>query len=173
MSDPNKPERLRISNADLPPELLSAIGDVTVNWAYVLNLVEVAIWGMLGLTTKQGSALTSRFRFNGKMDMFTATGELYFKDHPELARFKDIRKQIFDRYSERNAIEHATWQHFFANGPSIRVRILKDRSIEAKAMSAKDVDKLGQDIIKLVMTLNDFMTQHIPEPVKTSPDKSA
>lgn len=169
MTDSPK-QRLRLSEADLPPELLAAIGDVTVGWGYVQNLMEVAIWGMLGLTTRTGSSLTNAFAYRGKMDMFMYVGREFFKDKPEqLAAFKAIAKKISDTYSRRNQIEHATWQHYGPkSGPSVRVRILKDLSIQPHFQSADDVDIVAQDIIKLVMELNDFMEKNIPPPKKNA-----
>ena len=152
--------------ADLPPDLLAAIGDVTVAWGYVLNLMEVAIWGMLGLTVRVGSSLTSPFMYRGKMDMFQYVGREYFKDKPELlVQYKTLAKKIGDTYSKRNEIEHTTWQHFGPkDGPSMSARILRDASIQPQFKTAKDVDAVAQDIIKLVMELDNFMQKHIPPP---------
>ena len=163
----NKSEpRLRLSMADLPTDLLAAIGDVTVSWGYVQNLMEVAIWGMLGLTVKVGSSLTAPFMHRGKMDMFEYVGREFFRNKPELlTEFKALAAAIGSTYSKRNEVEHSTWQHFGPkDGPSISVRIPRDASIRPQFRTAKDVDRLAQEIIKLVMSLNDFMEKHIPPP---------
>jgi hypothetical protein len=164
MTEPTKP-RLRLSIADLPKDILAAIGDITVNWSHVLVLVDVAIWGMLSLNPKRGTALTAPFKYTGKMDMFRSVGSHFFKERPELEKFKLLARKIDAIYSERNQVEHAIWQHYFGeDGPSIRVRILKDLSIEAKPFTAKDIDAISQRIIALVMELNEFMEKHIPPP---------
>lgn len=166
---PNK--RLRLSMADLPKDLLAAIGDVTVSWGYVLNLMEVAIWGMLGLDTKTGSVLTAPFMYRGKMDMFNYVGRDFFRENPTLLdEFKSLVTRIGNTYSRRNEIEHSTWQHIPGWPHSISVKITRAREIQPQAKTAQDVDSVAQDIIKLVMELNDFMEKHIPPP-KSLQDK--
>lgn len=166
-------QRLRLSMADLPKDLLAAIGDMTVAWGYVQNLMEVAIWGMLGLTVKQGSALTAPFMYRGKLDMFEYVGRDFFKDKPDLlAEFKTLARKIGNTYTKRNEIEHATWQHFGSkDDPSVAVRITRAREIQPQFRTAKDVDAIAQEIIELVMELDNFMENHIPPP-KSSQSKS-
>lgn len=162
--------RLRLSMADLPSDLLAAIGDVTVSWGYVQNLMDVAIWGMLGLSVRMGNALTAPFPYRGKLDMFQYVGREFFRDQPELlAEFKSLVTEIGNTYTRRNEVEHSTWQHFGPkDSPSVSVRIPRDASIKPQFKRAKDVDALAQHIIKLVMSLNAFMERHIPPPKSSS-----
>jgi hypothetical protein len=164
-------ERLRLCDSDLPKEYLEAIGDVTVSWAYISNLIEVAIWGMLGLSTKQGTALTAPIFFLARLNMFQSIGTQFFEGKPELAAFKKLRTKIMDMYTERNKIEHATWSKLHPEMPVLRVRILKDTKIEPTVVKVEDIQEVGQNIIKLVMKLNDFMEVHIPPPASSSEPK--
>lgn len=151
--------------AALPRDLLAAIGDVTVNWTYVLIQVEIAIWGMLSLTPRQGTALTNPFKYPGRMDIFASVGTNFFKDKPELDEFKAIVKKIHATYAERNKIEHSIWQHYFGeNDPSIRVKVLNDSSVKPEFITAREVEKTVQDIIALVMEIDAFQKKHIPPP---------
>lgn len=160
------PQRLRLGMADLPKELLAAIGEVTVCWGHLVTLIDVAIWGILRLNPRRGTSLTNAFKFAGKMDMLQSTGDEFFRGKPTLEDFRTLRKRIFDCYAKRNDLEHATWNHIPPGQPglSVRVRIRKDLSIDARPMTAKDVDAIGQEIIQLIVDLNSFMEQHIPAP---------
>jgi len=175
MTNDTLERRVRLSMADLPSDLLAAIGDVTVGWGYVQNLMDVATWGMLGLTVKVGNSLTAPFTYRGKMDMFKYVGREFFSNRPELlADFKALAAAIGNTYSRRNEVEHSTWQHYGPhNEPSVSVRIPRDGSIKPQFKMAKDVNSLAQDIIKLVMSLNDFMEKHIPPPRNNPSDASA
>lgn len=175
MANKTPEPRLRLSMADLPSDVLAAIGDITVAWGYVQNLMDVAIWGMLGLTVRVGNSLTAPFMYRGKMDMFQYVGREFFKNQPELlVDFKALATAIGDAYSKRNQVEHSTWQHFGPkDGPSLAVRIPRDASIRPQFKTAKDVDSVAQDIIKLVMSLNDFMERHIPPPRSSANGDSA
>ena len=149
--------------ADLPVNLLAAIGDVTVSWGYVQNLMDVAIWGMLGLTVKDGNSRTAPFSYRRRMELLRRTGRHFFQDRQELlAEFNSLVATIDDQYRKRNEVEHSTWQYL--GGMSVRVRMLADASIEPQFKTAKDVDAVAQDIIRLVMSLNQFTEAYIPPP---------
>ena len=98
--------------------------------------------------------------------MFEYVGREFFRDQPQLlSEFRALAIAIGNTYSKRNEVEHSTWQHFGPkNGPSVSVRIPRDASIRPQFKTAKDVDRLAQEIIKLVMALNAFMEKHIPPP---------
>jgi hypothetical protein len=164
MSTAPKPPKLRIQGADLPKDFLAAIGEVTVVWSYVSNLVEVAIWGLLGLNTRQGASLTVIFFFQQRLSMLRSVGVRYFEDTPQLQPFKDLCTKIEGVYAERNTIEHATWHHVHPSMPVSRVQIRKNLKIEPAFVQVEEIEEFGQTIIKLVMELNDFMEQHIPPP---------
>ena len=168
VSKPTEP-RLRLAMADLPVDLLAAIGEVTVVWGYVQNLMEVAIWGMRGQTVKVGHATTAPLAYRKKMAMFRSVGREFLKAQPEvLADFEKLAEAIDEKYSLRNDVEHATWSHFGdAKGPSVSVRALRDGSIRPKFSRAADVDLVAQQIIKLVMELDGFSTKHIPPPQRS------
>ncbi|WP_411728084.1 hypothetical protein [Methyloglobulus sp.] len=158
-------QRLRLSMAALPNDMLAAIGDVTVNLTYVLILVEVAIWRMLGLTVKQGVALTNPFKYPGKMEMFKSVGCDFFRGKPELKEFNTLVKKIHSTYSERNKIEHSIWQHLFEkDAPSVRVKVSNDASVKPEFVRPADIVRVTQDIISLVMEIDRFQQKHIPPP---------
>jgi hypothetical protein len=171
MSTDPRPQRLRIKDADLPKDFLAAIGDVTVAWAYVGNLIEVAIWGMLGLNTRQGTSLTAIFHFQQKLNMCRSVGVRFFEDSAQLQPFKDLCKKIGDVYAERNVIEHSTWQQMHPSMPVSRARVLKNLKIEPAFVTTEEVEKTAQTVIKLVMELNDFMERYIPPPSPNNPQQ--
>jgi len=166
MTGPRK-QKLRIADADLPKEHLEAIGEITVSWNYVSNLVEVAIWGLLGLTVNQGTALTAPIFFLPRLSMLQSVGVNYFKGKSQLQAFKDLHAKISAAYAERNKIEHATWQHVHPSMPVMKVRIAKTTAIHPEIVKLEDLQDFGQTIIKLVMELNGFMEAHIPEPSRS------
>ncbi len=169
MSNPSS--KLRIKDADLPKDFLAAIGDVTVAWAYVGNLIEVGVWGMLGLNTRQGASLTAIFHFQQKLNIFRSVGMRYFEDSPQLQPFKDLCTKIADVYAERNVIEHSTWQHVHPPMPVSRARVLKNLKIEPAFVTIEEVEEIGQTVIKLVIELNDFMEKYIPQPLPNKPKR--
>src|SRR6185503_1751817 len=132
---------------------------------YISNLVEVAIWGVLGLTVKQGTALTAPIFFAPRLEMLRHIGAHFFADKPQLQAFKDLHKKIGAGYQKRNEIEHSTWQHLHPKMPVTRVRVLKNASIEPKFVKVEELQDLGQELIKLMMELNSFMEAHIPAPL--------
>jgi len=105
--------------------------------------------------------------------MFAYVGRDFFKENPEaLLEFKEIAAKINNTYSKRNEIEHAVWQHYGPkSGPSTAVRVLRDASVDPQFKSAKDVEAVAQDIIKLIVVLNEFMEKNVPAPLKSSQDK--
>jgi hypothetical protein len=158
-------QRLRIKDADLPKEYLEALGDIVVSWGYVSNLVETAIWGLLGLTAKQGAALTAPIFFASRLEMLRHVGLHFFADTPHLQTFKDLHKTIGDTYSKRNVYEHSTWQHLHPEMPVMKVRVRKNTIIEPQAVKLDDIQDFGQEVIRLMMELNNFMEAHIPAPL--------
>ena len=161
--------RLRLSMADLPTDLLAAIGEVTVAWGYVQNLVEVDIWGMNDQTPKVGHALTAPLSYRKKMAMFRSVGKEFFEGTPAIAKeFAELADAIDDCYRKRNDVEHATWSHFGSHdGPSVSVRALRDGSINPMFQRASDVDSVAQEIIRLVMRIDAFSQRHIPPPANS------
>jgi hypothetical protein len=158
--------RLRLSMAHLPKDLLAAIGEVTVAWGYVQNLVEVAIWGMKAQTPKVGHAVTAPLSYRRKMAMFRSVGKKFLDGKPAVAaEFSALADGIDDCYKKRNDIEHATWSHFGPHeGPSVSVRALRDGSINPMFQRASDVESVAQEIIRLVMKVDAFCLRHIPPP---------
>jgi hypothetical protein len=169
MSIPPKPPKLRIEGADLPRDYLAEIADVTVAWAYLSNLLEVAIWGMLALNTRQGAALTAPFHFHQKLTMLRSIGRQFFENSPQQQTFKELCTKIENTYTERNDIEHSTWQHLHPSMPVTRARQRKNRTIDAQFVKKDDIEEMGQRIIRLFIDLNEFAEKYIPEPSPTKP----
>jgi hypothetical protein len=163
MNIPKKP-RPNIPSADLPKEYLEAIGEVTVNWGHFCNLVEVAIWGILGLTVRQGTALTAPIFFLPRLNMLQSVGNQYFEGKPEQQAFKDLHTKIANTYSERNKIEHALWHQVHPAMPVTRSRVLKTTKVVPEFFQVTQIQDFSDTIVELFNEFNAFMEAHIPPP---------
>jgi hypothetical protein len=114
---------------DIGDTHLKAIGQVTVQFAFLEFTVAELIWGLLGIEQKVGQAVTAGLPFRQSVALASTLAKQRVVDPVALSRLDGLLSKALAAENERNTIVHSTW---FVLDEGAQVSRLKFRADKAK-----------------------------------------
>lgn len=136
-------------------ELLTAMGDVTVMYEFLRNVILHIVWELIGDPQELGRIITSQHRsLNDLLNLFRPLIKYRLKNDKELKRdANQLIKDIECVQKRRNDIIHSLWVIGLKDGRLYAVQYPGGKragKIATEEVSVSDVDMLAGDIGQVV-----------------------
>lgn len=136
------------------PDMLLALGELTVRFNVLETVVSAAIWHLLGVDQRAGQIMTARLSFPRLVDRFCSLIRHRSQDSDGLRGLDELRRQLENAGERRNQLIHSTWA---AGDTPSSVRLFK-LSASAKSglkhafttVEAADVRRVSNAVAELV-----------------------
>jgi hypothetical protein len=132
--------------ANLPQEVLQAIGLVTAYYAQIEGIVELAIGGCAGLEIEYGLAITTHMNAPLRDHVLRAAAQIRIDDLDDLDELDRLLDQIKIAGSKRNLYVHGSW----CRDPDtcdVFIKTIEARGEVDAALIQVSVDKIKTDAI--------------------------
>jgi hypothetical protein len=145
------------------PELLQALGEMTVCYAHLTTELRMGIIDLLRLDTSSnddasaGLIVTADMRFQTLTDTYFSLLQVRHPTIAESPQVNDLRKDIEDVQRERNSLLHSHWKPSEQPGGAVRIRttarVRQGLRWEQADVAAKDLRALAEVMRELVATI--------------------
>jgi hypothetical protein len=92
-----------------PPELVTAVGAVLMEFAHLEVTLNHLIWGLLRLSTDDGKNLTARLDARPKLEILAAIARRYLRSPRKVQVIREHSKRLQEIAMYRNACAHGMW----------------------------------------------------------------
>lgn len=100
-----------IGTRPLPPDYYSLLGEILVEWAWAEYRFQEALWHLLGLTRKEGRALTSEMQVGGLTSALETLASRLIQDPTVREDVRNLAKRLNNKIARRNSIVHGAWAY--------------------------------------------------------------
>lgn len=142
----------------LNPAELQAIGHVAAQWSTLELFIGMMIRGLLGVSQRQGHAITSQHNAGNLIHMVRALARESLPNTSAKTRFEKIAKRILVLQKSRNGVVHAVWGRN-EDDRAVRMKFTGWGEVKfSKAVfTVADIDKIAVDISRVGGDLYGFM----------------
>lgn len=146
---------------DLPSDHLTEIGRVVVEWAFLEEVVNLGIAGILNRPIEQARLITTPIRnFRQRLTILKEFSKLTIKDDADQENLKRAFKAVETAYGERNKVAHGVWWGLDGpNYPSIRYT---KPSAPFEELHTKDIRAIADSIRAASDDLTEFLSGQAP-----------
>lgn len=166
MSDPLPFPRWTYNLPRLTDAQLGAIGRVIVHWSFLEEYVGVALQLSLGLTYREGLALSLQMR--GFRSRIQALYDVWEQKAPAVAEgeLKSLVLEIVRLYGARNALAHRPWwSHTDEDLHSFKLDPNQLPFHPPDQWKLAGIDQIAQEIVAAIENLQDFIQRNqTPKP---------
>ena len=105
------------------PSLLEPLGQLTVNFNILEQILAFFVWNLIGHQQIVGQIVTAGMPFRRIVDLFCSLFRYRFTGPTELTALADLRKRIEDVEANRNAFVHSVWAGAGELGTGTRLKM--------------------------------------------------
>jgi hypothetical protein len=161
------------SSHSLSNEQLVLIGRIVVDWALLELAIDMAFWGLLGMSQNKARAVTSYISFGTRLDLTKDLLARYISQ-TVADEFSPIVGRIKELSRDRNAVVHSNW-HSTGLGQDLSFAVIQRRGdflATARPMNLSELDRIWQLIVQTTIDAADFFGKHnVPiAPPDSSPE---
>ena len=146
---------------DLPVDHLTEIGRVVVEWAFLEEVVNLGIAGLLNRPIEQAQLITTPIRnFRQRLAILKEFSKLTAKDDADREHLKRAVSAVERAYNERNKVAHGVWWGLEgSNHPSLRYT---KPSAPFEELHTRDIRAIADNIRAASDDLAEFLTGEAP-----------
>ena len=152
---------VRGMKAAIHPSLLPSLGQLTVNFSMLEQVVSFFIWELVGSDQRTGQIVTAEMPFRSLINLFCALYRHRVSDPANITTLDELRKRLEAAAEKRNALLHSGWAEAGQAGVSMRFKTTAKAKQGLKFTFEKtkkpDIDTIGSEMAALAADVQDFM----------------
>ena len=153
------------------PELLEALGWLTVTSSNLEAQLAMGVWGMIDdADTKKGAAVTAGRTVRELADLYFSLAEMTAPQTAE--EFHELRPRIRAVNEARNRYVHSIWGALPGESKDVRFRFseVKGYRVDAELAEPAEVRHVADEALGLAMAIGEITQQWIAECSRATPD---
>lgn len=146
------------------PELLEALGWLTVTSSNLEAQLAVGVWGMIDDTdTKKGAAVTTGRTVRELADLYLSLAKMTAPQTAE--KFHELRPRIRAVNEARNRYVHSIWGALPGEDKDVRFQFggVKEYRIDAELVEPAEVRQVADDALGLAVEIGEITQQWVAE----------
>lgn len=147
---------------------LRVMGLIISEWSFLESVINLGLWGFLGINQEHGRAVTSFLGVRAQLNLIEAIARRTFGDTKTFEGLRPILGRIENARSERNKVAHAIWYASDDGGsPEFGFAEMQRRGqfiSEVEQMKVSTLEKIAREIVAVTGDFADFLNENVPYP---------